>query len=100
MACCSSLLGSGLAEERIVLSDVSGPFGLSSFVLGQFFLFSMGLGLSIKWAGVVKFFGPTIAPQNPAVRLLGGRGGFWCPRAFIMACQVLPSISARAFSLV
>ena len=59
MACCSSLLGFGLAEERIVLNNVSGPFGLSSFVLGHFFFFGVGLGLSIKWAGVAKFFDPT-----------------------------------------
>ena len=61
MACWSPRLGSGLAEERIVLNNVSGPFGLSSFVLGQFFLLGMGFGLSIKWARVVKFFGPTEA---------------------------------------
>ena len=60
----------------------------------------MGLGLSIKWVGVAEFFDPTIAPQNSAVRLLERRGGFWCPQAFIMACQVLSFISARAFSLV
>ena len=100
MACRSSLLASGMAEVRIVLGDVSGPFRLSSFVLGHFFLLGVGLGLSIKWAGVAKFFDPTIAPQNPAVWPLGRRGGFWCPQAFIMACQVLSSISARAFSLV
>ena len=100
MACRSSLLGSGLAESRIVLSDVSGPFGLSSFVLGHFFLLGVGLRLSIKWVGVVKFFDPTIAPQNSTVWLLGRRGGFWCPRAFIMAYQVLSSISDKASSLV
>ena len=59
MTCRSSLLGSGLAESRIVFGDVSGPFGLSSFVLGHFFLLDVGLGFSIKWAGVVKFFDPT-----------------------------------------
>ena len=100
MACLSSLLGSRLAENRIVLGDVSRQFRLSSFVLGHFFLLSVGFGLSVKWAGVAKFFDPTIAPQNPALWLLGRREGFWCPRAFIMACQVLSSISARAFSLV
>jgi len=62
MACRSSLLGFELAENRIVLGDISRLFGLSSFVLGHFFLFGVGLGLSIKWAGVVKFFGLTIAP--------------------------------------
>ena len=65
-----------MAENRIVLGDVSGPFRLSSFILGHFFLLGMGLGLSIKWARDVKFFDPTIAPQNPAVRLLGQREGF------------------------
>ena len=56
--------------------DVSWQFGSSSFVLGHFFLLGVGLGLDMKWAKVVKFFGPTIAPQNPAARLLGQRGGF------------------------
>ena len=73
MACRSSLLGSGLAEDRIVLGDVSRPFGLSSFVLSHFFLLGVGLGLSIKWVGVVKFFDPIIAPQNPAIQLLERR---------------------------
>ena len=70
------------------------------FVLGHSFLLGVGFGLSMRWAGVVKFFDPTITPQNPAVRLLRWRGGFWCPRAFILACQVLSSASARASSLV
>ena len=65
MACRSSLLGSGLAENRIVLGDDSGPFGLSSLVLGHIFLLGVGLGLSIKWAGVVKFFDPTLFIIKP-----------------------------------
>ena len=32
---------------------------------------------STKWAGVAKFSGPTITPQNPTVQILGQRGGFW-----------------------
>ena len=56
----SSILGSGLVEDTIVLGDVSGPFRPSLFVLGHFFLLGMGLGLSMRWAGVVKFFDPTI----------------------------------------
>ena len=100
MTGCSSLLGSGLVEDTIVLGDVSGPFGPSLFILGHFFLLSMGLRPSMRQAEVVKFFDPTIALQNPAVWLLGRRGGFWCPRAFIMACQVLSSVNARASSLV
>ena len=48
------------AEDRIVLGNVSRLFGLSLFVLGHFSLLGMGLRLSIKSGGVVKFFGPTI----------------------------------------
>ena len=100
MACRSSFLWSWLAKDRIVLSNVSWQLGISLFVLRRFFLLNIGLGLRIKWAGVAEFFDPTIAPQNPAVRLLGWKWGFWCPQAFVMACQVLSSISTRAFSLV
>ena len=65
MAGRSSLLGSGLAEDRIVLDDVSGPLGLSSFVLGHSFLLGVGLGFSMRWDGVVKSFDPTIRyPKN------------------------------------
>ena len=41
-----------------------------------FFLLGVGLGLDTEWAEVAKFFGPTITPQNPAIRLLGQGGGF------------------------
>ena len=54
-----SLLGSELAEDMIVLGNVSGPFGPSLFILDHFFLLGVGLGLSMRWAGVVKFFDPT-----------------------------------------
>ena len=30
------------------------------FVLGHFFLLGIGFGLDMKWAGVAKFFGPTV----------------------------------------
>ena len=60
MACRSSFLGSRLAEDRTVLGDGPGPFGFSSFVLGHFVFLDVGLGLSIKWVGVVKFFDLTI----------------------------------------
>ena len=64
-------------EDRIVLGNISRPLGFSSYVLGHFSLLDTGLGPSTKWAGVVKFSGPIIAPQNPTVRILGRRGGFW-----------------------
>ena len=50
----------------------------------------------LTWAS--RFYTPTIAPQNPVVRLLGRRGGFWCRRAYVMACQVLSFINVRASS--
>ena len=61
MAGRSSLLGSGLAEDRVVLGDVSGSLGPSLFVLGHFFLLGVGLGFNMRWAGVVKILDPTIA---------------------------------------
>ena len=75
-ACCPSFLWSRLAEDRIVLGDISWLFGLSLFIFGYFFLLGMGLGLFMKWAEAAEFFEPTIAPQNSAIRLLGRRGGF------------------------
>ena len=47
------------------------------------------LGLIWNGLGFAKSFNPTIAPQNPGVCLLGQRGGFWCPQAYIMAGWVL-----------
>ena len=55
-----SPLGIWATGSRIVLGNVSRPFGLSLSVLGRFSLLSAGLEPSIKWVGVVKFFGPTI----------------------------------------
>ena len=86
-------------EDRIVLGNVYWQFGPSSFVFGHFFLLGVGLGLDMKWTEVAKLFGPTIAPQNPAVRLIGRGGGFWYPQAYVTAGWVLSSVSARAFSL-
>ena len=99
VVCHSFLLWSRFAENRIVLGHVSWQFGLSSFVLGHFFLLGVGLRLDIRWARVAKFFGPTIAPQNPVVRLLGRGWGFWCPRAYVTAGRVLSPMCARASSL-
>ena len=60
----------------IVLGNVFWQFGPSSFVLGHFFLLGVGLGLDLKWAEVAKFFDPTIALKNLAVRLLRQGEGF------------------------
>ena len=58
-------------------------------VLGHFFLLGMGHGLDMKWVGVANSFGPTIAPQNPVIQLLGRGGGFCCSWAYVMAGWVL-----------
>ena len=89
---------SRFAKNRIVLGNVSWQFRPSSFVLGHFFLLGVSLGLDMKWARVAKFFGPTITPQNPAVRLLEQGGRFWCPRAYVTASRVLSPVSVRASS--
>ena len=76
-------------EDGVVLGSISWQFGFSLFVLGHFFLFDMSLEFDMKWAGVPRSFGPTIAPQNLAARLLGRGGGLWCSWAYIMASWVL-----------
>ena len=48
-----------MAEDRIVLGDVSWQLGLSLLILGCFFLLGVGLELCMKWAGAAKFFDPT-----------------------------------------
>ena len=60
VACRFLLPWSRLAKNRIVLSNIYWQFEPSLFVLRHFFLFSMSLGLDVKWAGVAKFFVPTI----------------------------------------
>ena len=62
-------------EDRVVLGSVSWS-GFPSFVLRKFFFFDMGLRPDMKWAGVFRPFGPTIAPQNHAAQLLEWGGGF------------------------
>ena len=99
VACRFLLLWSQVAENRIVLGNVSWQFGPSSFILGHFFLLGVGLGFDMKWAGIAKSFGPTIALQNPVVRLHEWGGGFWCPRAYVTAGRVLSPVSAKASSL-
>ena len=81
------------AEDRVVLGSISWQSGFSLFFLGHFFLLSMGHGPDMKWVGVPRSFGPTIVPQNPVVRLLGWRWGFWCPRGLCMGFKREPSAS-------
>ena len=76
-------------EDRVGLGSISWRSGFPLFVLGHFFLLGMGLGFDMKWAEVLRSFGLTIAPQNPATRLLKRGGGFWCSSTYIMAGWVL-----------
>ena len=55
-----SPLGIWDVESKIILGNVSRPFGLSLSILGRFSLLGAGLGPSIKWSRVVKLFGPTV----------------------------------------
>ena len=85
---------SRFAKDKVVLGSISCQSGLSLLVLGHIFLLGMGHGLDMKWAEVTNSFGPTIAPKNPAVRLLGRGGGFWCSRAYVMTGRVLSPLLA------
>ena len=49
----------GLSRTGLSSTTPPGSFGPSSFIFGHFFVLDMGLGLDMKWARVVKFFGPT-----------------------------------------
>ena len=51
------------------------------------------LGPNVKMGQGHKLLGPTIAPQNPAVRPLDRRGGFWWCQAFITVHLALPFIN-------
>ena len=77
------------AKDRVVLNSTSWQSGFPLFVLRHFFLLGIGYGPDMKWVGVPRSFGPTIAPQNPAARLFGRRGEFWCSQAYVKAGWVL-----------
>jgi len=46
---------------------------------------------------VHELLGPTIAPQNPSIRLPGWEGGFWQTRALNVAYLVQPRIYVSGF---
>ena len=48
------------AKDRIILGNISRPFGLSLYVLRHFSLLSTVLGPSTEWAEIVKLFGSTL----------------------------------------
>ena len=47
-------------EDRVVLGSISWQSRFHLFVLEHFFLLGIGLGLDMKWTGVLRSFGPTI----------------------------------------
>ena len=91
-----SLLWFWSAEDKVVLDSIFWQSGFLLFVLGHFLLLGMGLGLDMKWAGVLRSFGLTIVPQNHAAWRFG-LGGFWCSRAYIMAGWVLFPYGRQGF---
>ena len=63
------------AEDKVILGCVSRLFGLSLLVLGNYPP-RHGPWALVESGPDRKFSGPTIAPQNPAIRLLRRIGGF------------------------
>ena len=63
------------AEDRVILGCVSRLFGLSLLVLGKYPP-QHGPWALVKSGPGRKFSGPTIALQNPVIRLLERIGGF------------------------
>ena len=90
-------LKSWRAEDRVVLSRSPWHPGHQSFVLGTRPL-RHGPWAQIEFGPDCKLPGPTIAPQNPAIRLFGQIGGFWWHQRSANACQSLSPIGSRGFS--
>ena len=89
--------GTGLSRTWCSLAISPSSFGPSLVILGRF---SPRLGpctYHSKWAGVPKSFCPTIAPQNPAIRILGQKGGFWRSRTYNTIDWALPSYGRQSF---
>ena len=63
------LLQSQFSEDRVVLDSTSWQSGLSLFVLGHFFLLSIGHGFDMKLAGVAKSISPTHSIENKFVNI-------------------------------
>ena len=69
------LLKSWDVEDRAILGCVFRLFGLPLLVLGSYPP-RHGPWALVERGPSHKFSGPTIAPQNPAIQLLGWIGGF------------------------
>ena len=88
----------GLSKTRSSSAIYSGSLDSLHSSSGTSSSSAWALGLKRNGPKPLKPSGPTIAPQNPAVRLLERREGFWCSRGPLLACQVLSSVGVRAFS--
>ena len=96
---CIALPFHGTSSPRTWRSSAISPnsFGPSLIILGRFPPWPGPLGLIFEMGRAPRSFGPTITPQNPAVRNLGRGGGFWRSRAYIMVDWVLPSYGRQSF---
>ena len=95
----TALSSQGINSPRTWCSSAISPssFRPSLVILGRFPPRLGPWAYYPKWAGVPRSFGPTIAPQNPAVRNLGRGGGFWRSRAYNMVDWALPSYKRQSF---
>ena len=85
------------AEDRVILGCAPRLFSLSLFVLGKFPPWH-GPWTLVERGPCHKFSGPTIAPQNSPIRLLGRIGGFWWHQTSVNTCQSLSPIGSWDFS--
>ena len=97
---CAALSFHDIGSPRTRWSSAMPPssFGPSLVILGRFSSSAWALGLILKWVRAPRSFGPTIAPQNPAVRILGREEGFdvlGVPHRLVKSCHLL---AFRAFS--
>ena len=68
------------AEDRVIVGSISWQSGLSLFALGHFFILGIGQRLDMKWAGIAKSFGPTIAFQNATIAKNHQQKKLWLPK--------------------
>jgi len=89
---------SGSAEDQTVLGCLPKLFCALYCRAWATALLGLGLRIFQEQSGLVlKLLGPTIAPQNPSIRLPGWKGGFWQTRALNTVCLVQPRIYVSGF---
>ena len=95
----TTLSSQGTSTPRTWCSSAisSSSFGPSLVILGRFPPQLGPWAYYPKWAGVPKSFGPTIAPQNLAVRNLRRGVGFWRSQTYNTVDWALPSYGGQSF---